>query len=125
MGAGTGLSGGALPLEDGVVVSVAPMNRILDIDLENRTVTAQAGVTNLAVSDAVRDHGFYYAPDPSSQLACTIGGISPRIPAAFTASSTARRRTMCWASESCFPTVRSSSWVASRWTAAGTICWRS
>ena len=73
-GAGTGLSGGALPLEDGVVVSVAPMNRILDIDLENRTVTAQAGVTNLAVSDAVRDHGFYYAPDPSSQLACTIGG---------------------------------------------------
>ena len=73
-GAGTGLSGGALPLEDGVVVSLAPMNQILDIDFPNRTVTVQAGVTNLAVSDAVRGHGFYYAPDPSSQLACTIGG---------------------------------------------------
>ncbi|MBQ43040.1 MAG: FAD-binding oxidoreductase [Gemmatimonadetes bacterium] len=73
-GAGTGLSGGALPLSDGVVISLARMNRILDIDLENRAVTAEAGVTNLAITRAVEDRGFYYAPDPSSQLACTIGG---------------------------------------------------
>ena len=73
-GAGTGLSGGALPLGDGVVISVARMNRILDIDLENRAVTVEAGVTNLAITHAVEDRGFYYAPDPSSQLACTIGG---------------------------------------------------
>ncbi len=73
-GAGTGLSGGALPLRDGVVLSMARMNRILDIDLENRTVTVQPGVTNLGVTNAVKDSGFYYAPDPSSQLACTIGG---------------------------------------------------
>ncbi len=73
-GAGTGLSGGALPLSDGVVISLARMNQILDIDLENRAVTVEAGVTNLAITRAVEDRGFYYAPDPSSQLACTIGG---------------------------------------------------
>ena len=73
-GAGTGLSGGALPLEDGVVVSLARMNRILDVDLENRTATVQPGTTNLSVTNAVSSAGYYYAPDPSSQLACTIGG---------------------------------------------------
>ena len=73
-GAGTGLSGGALAREDGVVISLAGMNRILDIDLDNGTATVEPGVTNLAVSNAVADAGFYYAPDPSSQLACTIGG---------------------------------------------------
>jgi glycolate oxidase len=73
-GAGTGLSGGALPRQDGVVISLARMNRILDIDLDNGTATVEPGVTNLAVSNAVAAAGFYYAPDPSSQLACTIGG---------------------------------------------------
>ena len=73
-GAGTGLSGGALARKDGVVISLAGMNRILDIDLNNGTATVAPGVTNLAVSNAVADAGFYYAPDPSSQLACTIGG---------------------------------------------------
>ena len=73
-GAGTGLSGGALPLQDGLVMSLARLNRILDIDLDNRTVTAQSGVTNLGITNAVQERGFYYAPDPSSQLACTIGG---------------------------------------------------
>ena len=73
-GAGTGLSGGALPLKDGIVISLARMNRILDIDRKNRTATVQPGVTNLGVTHAVADFGFYYAPDPSSQLACTIGG---------------------------------------------------
>jgi glycolate oxidase len=73
-GAGTSLSGGALPLADGVVLGLARLNRILDIDYDNRTVTCQPGVTNLAISRAVDSRGFYYAPDPSSQIACTIGG---------------------------------------------------
>ncbi|MEJ1965869.1 MAG: FAD-linked oxidase C-terminal domain-containing protein [Gammaproteobacteria bacterium] len=73
-GAGTSLSGGALPLADGVVVGLARLSRILDIDYDNRTVTCQPGVTNLAISKAVEGRGFYYAPDPSSQIACTIGG---------------------------------------------------
>ena len=73
-GAGTSLSGGALPLADGVLLGMAKFNRILDIDYENRCVVAQPGVTNLAITQAVEDAGFYYAPDPSSQIACTIGG---------------------------------------------------
>jgi glycolate oxidase len=73
-GAGTSLSGGALPLVDGVLLGLSRFNRILDIDVANRCVVAQPGVTNLGISDAVRHLGFYYAPDPSSQIACTIGG---------------------------------------------------
>ena len=73
-GAGTGLSGGALPLTDGIVLGMGKFNQILDIDYENRTVTAQPGVTNLGITRAVEHKGFYYAPDPSSQIACTIGG---------------------------------------------------
>jgi glycolate oxidase len=73
-GAGTSLSGGALPLADGVLLGLSRFNRILEIDVANRCVVAQPGVTNLGISDAVRHLGFYYAPDPSSQIACTIGG---------------------------------------------------
>jgi glycolate oxidase len=73
-GAGTSLSGGALPLADGILLGMAKFNRILDIDLDNRCVVAQPGVTNLAITRAVEHRGFYYAPDPSSQIACTIGG---------------------------------------------------
>ncbi len=73
-GAGTSLSGGALPLADAVLLGMAKFNRILDIDYDNRCVVAQPGVTNLAISQAVEARGFYYAPDPSSQIACTIGG---------------------------------------------------
>ena len=73
-GAGTSLSGGALPLNDGVLLGLSKFNRIRDIDYDNRAVVAEPGVTNLAVSDAVAGRGFYYAPDPSSQIACTIGG---------------------------------------------------
>jgi glycolate oxidase len=73
-GAGTSLSGGALPLTDGVLLGMAKFNRILDIDYDNRCVVAQPGVTNLAITQAVETTGFYYAPDPSSQIACTIGG---------------------------------------------------
>ena len=73
-GAGTSLSGGALPLADGVLLGMAKFNRILEIDYANRCVVAQPGVTNLAITQAVDRAGFYYAPDPSSQIACTIGG---------------------------------------------------
>ena len=73
-GAGTSLSGGALPLADGVLLGMAKFNRIREIDFENRVAVVEPGVTNLAVTNAVADAGFYYAPDPSSQIACTIGG---------------------------------------------------
>ncbi|NJC09977.1 FAD-linked oxidase C-terminal domain-containing protein [Polymorphobacter fuscus] len=73
-GAGTSLSGGALPLADGVLMGMARFNRILDIDYADRLAVVQPGVTNLAITRAVEDAGFYYAPDPSSQIACTIGG---------------------------------------------------
>ena len=73
-GAGTSLSGGALPRADGILLSLTRMNRILEIDIENRCVVTEPGVTNLAITRAVDALGFYYAPDPSSQIACTIGG---------------------------------------------------
>jgi glycolate oxidase len=73
-GAGTSLSGGALPLADGVLLGMAKFNRIHEIDFDNRVAVVQPGVTNLAVTQAVEHAGFYYAPDPSSQIACTIGG---------------------------------------------------
>ena len=73
-GAGTSLSGGAIPLEDAVVLGVARMNRVLAIDPANRTARVEAGITNLAITQAVAEHGFFYAPDPSSQLACTLAG---------------------------------------------------
>ena len=73
-GAGTGLSGGALPLADGVLLSLARFKSILAIDPLARTARVQPGVRNLAISEAAKNHGLYYAPDPSSQIACTIGG---------------------------------------------------
>ncbi|ALP52750.1 glycolate oxidase subunit GlcD [Candidatus Tenderia electrophaga] len=73
-GAGTGLSGGALPLEEGVLLSLAKFNKILDLDARNAMATVQPGVRNLAISEAAAPHNLYYAPDPSSQIACTIGG---------------------------------------------------
>lgn len=73
-GAGTSLSGGALPLGDAVLLVMTRFNRILDIDYANRTVIAQPGVTNLGITNAVQHEDFYYAPDPSSQIACSIGG---------------------------------------------------
>ncbi len=73
-GAGTSLSGGAMPLEDGILLGLSKFNRILEIDYENRCARVQPGVQNLAISKAVEANGFYYAPDPSSQIACSIGG---------------------------------------------------
>ena len=73
-GAGTGLSGGALPLADSVLLCLGKFNKILDIDYKNRCVVTQPGVTNLSITQAVEEKDFYYAPDPSSQIACSIGG---------------------------------------------------
>jgi glycolate oxidase len=73
-GAGTSLCGGALPAEDAIVVGISRMNRILDIDYVNRMISVETGITNLAITEAVSAEGFFYAPDPSSQLACTLGG---------------------------------------------------
>jgi len=73
-GAGTSLSGGALPREDGILIGMGRMKRILEIDYENGCVVVEPGVTNLNITKAVEANGFYYAPDPSSQIACTIGG---------------------------------------------------
>ncbi|MEL6947068.1 MAG: FAD-linked oxidase C-terminal domain-containing protein [Pseudomonadota bacterium] len=73
-GAGTSLSGGAIPQEDAVIIGLSRMTDILETNFDNRTLTVQAGATNLSISDAVADAGFFYAPDPSSQLACSIGG---------------------------------------------------
>ena len=74
-GAGTSLSGGALPTEDSIVLGLSRMNRVLEVNLESRYIRVETGITNLGVSQAVSRHtDFFYAPDPSSQLACTIGG---------------------------------------------------
>ncbi len=73
-GAGTSLSGGALPLADAILIGLGKLNRILEIDYDNRLAVVQPGVTNLAITRAVEGDGFYYSPDPSSQIACTIGG---------------------------------------------------
>jgi len=73
-GAGTSLSGGALPLEDAVLLVMSRFNRVLEVDYANRVAVVQPGVTNLGVTHAVEGEGFYYAPDPSSQIACSIGG---------------------------------------------------
>ncbi|WNO54080.1 FAD-linked oxidase C-terminal domain-containing protein [Stakelama saccharophila] len=73
-GAGTSLSGGALPLADGILLGLSKLNRIIELDPDNRVAVVQPGVTNAAISEAAGAHGLYYAPDPSSQIACTIGG---------------------------------------------------
>jgi glycolate oxidase len=73
-GAGTSLSGGALPLADGVLLGLGKFKRIREVDFDNRCIVTEPGVTNLALTEAVAGRGFYYAPDPSSQIACTIGG---------------------------------------------------
>jgi len=73
-GAGTGLSGGALPLENGCLLSLAKFNRIIDIDVDNRIAVVEPGVRNVAISEAAAPYDLYYAPDPSSQIACSIGG---------------------------------------------------
>ena len=73
-GSGTGLSGGALPVKGGIVIGVSRMNRILEVDVPNARVVVEPGVTNSAITAAVSPHGYFYAPDPSSQVVCTVAG---------------------------------------------------
>ena len=73
-GAGTGLAGGAVPLDNGVLLGLSKLNQILEIDSANRLASVQPGVRNVSISQAAAQYGLYYAPDPSSQIACTIGG---------------------------------------------------
>src|SRR5947207_8826630 len=73
-GHGTGLSGGALPVAGGLVIALARLNRVLDVDIPNQRVTIEPGVTNLDITKLVAPYGYYYAPDPSSQQVCSIGG---------------------------------------------------
>jgi glycolate oxidase len=73
-GAGTSLAGGALPLEDGIVLCLSRMNKVLAVDTANRVARVEAGTTNIAITEAASGQGFFYAPDPSSQIACTVGG---------------------------------------------------
>ena len=73
-GAGTSLAGGAIPQEDAIIVGIGKMSKVLDVNFADRTMRVQAGLTNLGISNAVAHEGFFYAPDPSSQLACTIAG---------------------------------------------------
>jgi len=73
-GAGTGLAGGAMPLEQSIVLGLSKLNQVKSIDAENQLAVVEPGVRNIAISEAVAEHGLYYAPDPSSQIACTIGG---------------------------------------------------
>jgi glycolate oxidase len=73
-GAGTSLAGGALPAEDAIVLCISKMNRILEVDYDGRYARVETGITNLAISEAVGKNNFFYAPDPSSQLACTLAG---------------------------------------------------
>ena len=83
-GAGTGLSGGALANAGAVVIECSQMKRILQVDVDNRIAVVEPGVINADLSKAVAQHGLFYAPDPSSQLACTIGGMWPKTPVAPT-----------------------------------------
>ena len=91
-GAGTGLSGGAMPIADGLVLSTAKLNRIVKVDPVSRTAIVQPGVRNLAISEAAAPHSLYYAPDPSSQIACTAGALSDTIMISTPEASISRNR---------------------------------
>ena len=106
-GAGTGLSGGAIPRAGGMVVSFARMNRILEIDLANERAVVEPGVVNIDISNAVDADGYFYAPDPSSQGACTIGGnVAENSGGRPARSPTASPRIMCWDLKRCWRTAR-------------------
>jgi glycolate oxidase len=100
-GAGTSLSGGSMPVGDAILLGLGKFNRVLEIDYANRCVRAQPGVTNLGISQAVEAQGFYYAPDPSSQIACSIGGNVAENSGGVHCRSTASRPTTCSAWRSC------------------------
>ena len=122
-GAGTGLSGGAVAVEGGVVLTTTRLNRIRRVDLANRIAVVEPGVVNAELTNRVAPHGLYYAPDPSSQPACTIGGnVAENAGRAPTASPTASPPTTCWPWKRCsFPVVRSCGSVVPHMTAQATI----
>src|SRR6266566_42644 len=107
-GSGTGLSGGALPVENGLVISLARMNRILEVDFLNARVIVEPGVINLDVTGRVQPQEYFYAPDPSSNRSAASVATWRKTPAARIASSMDSRQRMCWVSKSSSPTARSS-----------------
>jgi hypothetical protein len=119
-GSGTGLSGGALPLADGILLSMGKFNRILGIDPLARTARAQPGVRNAQITEAAAPLGLYYAPDPSSQIACSIGGNVAGIPAACTQMQPHRAQHP----EGARPRSRATTWssAATRWMRPATTC---
>ena len=113
-GSGTGLSGGALPVSDGVLIVLARMRRILEVDLDNQRAVVEPGVLNLQVTKEVAPDGFYYAPDPSSQQVCSIGGNVAENSGGPTASSTASPPTTSPGWRWSCPTASWSTWEAAR-----------
>jgi len=107
-GSGTGLSGGATPVENGIVIGLVRMNRILEVDFPNARVVVEPGVLNLDVTARIQHNEFFYAPDPSSQTVCTIVAMSPKMPAARIASNTVSPRRMSLALRLFCPMARSS-----------------
>ena len=111
-GAGTGLSGGAIAHEGGIVIALTRMRRIVEVDVENRLAVVESGLVNIYLTDYVSKYGLYYAPDPSSQKVCTIGGNVAENSGGPTAWPTVSPRTMCWAWKWCWPTARYNGSVA-------------
>ena len=105
-GSGTGLAGGATPVGDPLVIVTTQLNRILEVDAEEQVAWVEPGVLNLDLSRAVHHHGLHYAPDPSSQQACTIGGNVATNAGGRTAWRRGSRPLTCWRSRSCWPTAR-------------------
>ena len=117
-GAGTGLSGGALPVKGGVVIGVSRMNRILEVDVPNARVVVEPGVTNSAITAAVSPHGYFYAPDPSSQVVCTVGGnVAENSGGAHCFKYGVTTTYILGAGGRFSPTVHWSGWAARPWTA--------
>ena len=121
-GHGTGLSGGALPVEGGIVIALSRMNRVLNVDIGNRQITVEPGVTNLEITRQVAPFGYYYAPDPSSQQVCSIGGNVAENSGGAHCLSAGSRCTMCSLRTLSCPTEARCRWAASWPTHPGRIC---
>src|SRR5512144_597306 len=125
-GSGTGLSGGALPRADGVLVVLSGMRSIVEVDLPDRRAVVQPGVTNLAVTDAVAGHGRYYAPDPSSdpssQLVCSVGGNVAENSGGAHCLKYGFTTNHVTGAQVVLPSARSYTWAARRRTRPATTC---
>ncbi len=122
-GSGTSLSGGSLPIKDGMVIALNRLNRILRLDPKERIAVVEPGVINLDVSKAARPYGLYYAPDPSSQSICTIGGNVAFNSGGAHCLKYGMTATTCSASRPCCPTAKSSTWAATAWRGPGRTWW--